>query len=315
MQSLDNDIKSGKFKRVYLIYGEESFLVKEYENKLKESIIPAGAETMNLSVFDGKGFSGKEISEAIDTMPFFSEYRLVIVRDSGLFTTGRKDDTDLLAEYVKSIPDTSVLVFCNEKVDKRNALYKAVKKNGYVCEINMLKEKELTNCEILCRYGAVLDFSSDIAVTDDRSCYQLVIAGKIHQIFIVSLLCCNLSAVDIQHIADSLEGVKGNTDRQSNLRHRQGKSGQKVYVFHHKSAVLKDTQHTKVKHQRRNQRYLFAALLSGQVKIFDAFCPGVVQESGQHQQKHPDWFAPGIEKERKKKQNHIFPGFVWNGII
>ena len=116
MQSLDNDIKSGKFKRVYLIYGEESFLVKEYENKLKESIIPAGAETMNLSVFDGKGFSGKEISEAIDTMPFFSEYRLVIVRDSGLFTTGRKDDTDLLAEYVKSIPDTSVLVFCNEKV-------------------------------------------------------------------------------------------------------------------------------------------------------------------------------------------------------
>ena len=122
MQSLDNDIKSGKFKRVYLIYGEESFLVKEYENKLKESIIPAGAETMNLSVFDGKGFSGKEISEAIDTMPFFSEYRLVIVRDSGLFTTGRKDDTDLLAEYVKSIPDTSVLVFCNEKVDKRNAL-------------------------------------------------------------------------------------------------------------------------------------------------------------------------------------------------
>ena len=36
LQSLDNDIKSGKFKRVYLIYGEESFLVKEYENKLKE---------------------------------------------------------------------------------------------------------------------------------------------------------------------------------------------------------------------------------------------------------------------------------------
>ena len=103
MQSLDNDIKSGKFKRVYLIYGEESFLVKEYENKLKESIIPAGAETMNLSVFDGKGFSGKEISEAIDTMPFFSEYRLVIVRDSGLFTTGRKDDTDLNAEYVYRI--------------------------------------------------------------------------------------------------------------------------------------------------------------------------------------------------------------------
>ena len=172
-----------------------------------------------------------------------------------------------------------------------------------------------TLAEILCRYGAVLDFSSNIAVTDDWSCYQLVIAGKIHQIFIVSLLCCNLSAVDIQHIADSLEGVKGNTDRQSNLRHRQRKSGQQIDVFYHKSAVLKDAQHTKVKHQRRNQRYLFAALLSGQIKIFDTFCPGVVQESGQHQQKHPDRFAPGIEKERKKKQNHIFPGFVWNGII
>ena len=33
LQNLDNDIKSGNFKRVYLIYGEESFLVKEYERK------------------------------------------------------------------------------------------------------------------------------------------------------------------------------------------------------------------------------------------------------------------------------------------
>lgn len=145
MKNIDNDIKNGSFKRVYLIYGEEAFLVKEYENKLKESIISKDAEMMNLSVFDGKGFSGKEISEAVDTMPFFNDYRLVIVKDSGLFSTGRKDDTDFIANYIKNIPETSVLLFYNEKVDKRNALYKAVKKIGYICEINMLKERELTD--------------------------------------------------------------------------------------------------------------------------------------------------------------------------
>lgn len=34
MKTLSEDIKTGKFKRVYLLCGEEEYLVKNYKNQL-----------------------------------------------------------------------------------------------------------------------------------------------------------------------------------------------------------------------------------------------------------------------------------------
>ena len=35
MQTINEDIKSGQYKKVYLLYGEESFLKQSYKKKLK----------------------------------------------------------------------------------------------------------------------------------------------------------------------------------------------------------------------------------------------------------------------------------------
>lgn len=145
MKNIDNDIKNGSFKRAYLLFGNEPYLIKEYEERLKNALIPKSAEAMNLSVYKGKDLSVKAAAEAAETMPFFNDYRLIIIKDSGLFSAGRKDDTEAMTAYIKSIPETTVILFSEEKADKRSSLYKAVKKNGYVCEINMLKERELTS--------------------------------------------------------------------------------------------------------------------------------------------------------------------------
>ena len=53
MQTLNQDIKTHNFKPVYLIFGEETFLRSSYKNRLKEAVV--GDDTMNLSVFEGKG--------------------------------------------------------------------------------------------------------------------------------------------------------------------------------------------------------------------------------------------------------------------
>ena len=53
MQTLNQDIKSGEFKQIYLLYGEEAFLKNSYKNRLKEAII--GDDTMNFARFEGKG--------------------------------------------------------------------------------------------------------------------------------------------------------------------------------------------------------------------------------------------------------------------
>ena len=74
--------------------------------------------------------------------------------------------------------------------------------------------------------AAVFDFGGNVAVSHNRACHQLVIAGQVHQVLVILLLCGNLSAVDIHHIADGLEGIKRDADGQRNLRHRQRQSGQ-----------------------------------------------------------------------------------------
>lgn len=137
MQIINEDIKSGKFKPVYLLFGEEDFLKQSYKKKLKEAI--AGDDTMNFNYFEGKGLDVKELISLSDTMPFFSEKRLILVEDSGFF----KSASEELAEYLPSMPDTTCIVFVEEAVDKRNRLYKKVKDLGHIAEMKRQDSAQL----------------------------------------------------------------------------------------------------------------------------------------------------------------------------
>ena len=137
MQTLNQDIKTGEFKQIYLLYGEEAFLKNSYKNRLKEAII--GDDTMNFARFEGKGLDVDELIRLADTMPFFAERRLILVEDSGFF----KSASDALVQYLPSKPDTTILLFVETEVDKRNRLYKKVKDMGYAAELNRQDSAQL----------------------------------------------------------------------------------------------------------------------------------------------------------------------------
>lgn len=139
MQSLIADIKERSFKRVYLLYGDEAYLKKSYKNQLKEAVLN-GADTMNFHYFEGKGINPKEIIDMGETLPFFSEYRLIIMENSGFFKAANED----MAEYVKAVPESTILVFVETEVDKRGKLYKAVKAQGSAVELARQPEGKLT---------------------------------------------------------------------------------------------------------------------------------------------------------------------------
>ena len=137
MQTLNQDIKTGEFKQIYLLYGEEAFLKNSYKNRLKEAII--GDDTMNFARFEGKGLDVDELIRLADTMPFFAERRLILVEDSGFF----KSASDALVQYLPFMPDTTILLFVETEVDKRNRLYKKVKDMGYAAELNRQDSAQL----------------------------------------------------------------------------------------------------------------------------------------------------------------------------
>lgn len=138
MKSLNEDIKNGQFKSVYLLYGEEAYLRNQYKTRLKAAM-SAPDDTMNVSCYAGKDVSPNEIIDLAETLPFLAERRLIVMEDTGFF----KSSCDPLAEYMKNIPESTCIIFAEEAVDKRNRLYKAVKDKGRAVEFPRQEETVL----------------------------------------------------------------------------------------------------------------------------------------------------------------------------
>ncbi|EGG79517.1 DNA polymerase III, delta subunit [Lachnospiraceae bacterium 2_1_46FAA] len=138
MKSLNEDLKTGNFKRVYLLFGEENYLKKQYKDRLTKALISEG-DTMNYAYYEGKGIDVKEIIDLSETMPFFSERRLIVIENSGFF----KNATAELAEYMKEIPETTYFIFVETELDKRGKMFKAVKDKGRIVELARQDEKTL----------------------------------------------------------------------------------------------------------------------------------------------------------------------------
>lgn len=144
MKELKKQIKEGRLHSCYLFYGEESYLIEHYTQKLKRALLSEDEELMNMDTFLEKKADVSSIIAAAETMPFLAAHRFVLVKDSGLLQAGRKNDSDSLAEYVSNIPQSACLLFVEESVDKRGKLYKAVAKAGYVVEMKPLNDKDLS---------------------------------------------------------------------------------------------------------------------------------------------------------------------------
>lgn len=138
MKNLNEDLKTGQLKQVYLLFGEEGYLKRQYKNRLAKAMLPEG-DTMNYASYEGKGIDLKEVIDLAETMPFFAERRLIVFENTGFFKTGGAD----LADYIKELPETTSFLFIENEVDKRSKLYKAVKAKGRAVELAFQDEATL----------------------------------------------------------------------------------------------------------------------------------------------------------------------------
>ena len=139
MRTIDEDIKTGQFKQIYLLYGNEAYLKKQYKDKLKKALADA-EDTMNFSAFEGKDINVREVIDLAETLPFFAERRVILIENSGFF----KNAADEMAEYIKQAAPTTYFLFVEEEVDKRSKMYKAVKNAGKIVEFAEQNEDVLT---------------------------------------------------------------------------------------------------------------------------------------------------------------------------
>lgn len=138
MQKLNEEIKTGQLKQVYLLYGEEAYLRSQYRDKLKTALLGDG-DPMNCHYFEDKDISVGEVIDLAETMPFFAPRRVIILENSGFFAHGGEQ----LAEYLAAPAETAYFVFVEPAADKRSRLYKAISTKGRAIEFKTQDEAVL----------------------------------------------------------------------------------------------------------------------------------------------------------------------------
>lgn len=168
MKTIVNDIKSQNFKPVYLLCGDEVYLKKQFRDKLKEGILNGDDTNMNYSYYEGKQLDVADMAAVSQTLPFFAERRLIVAENSGLF----EKTSEQAVKLIEDMPESTFVVFVEEKVDKRNKLYKLVKEKGYVSEMTT------PNSEDLIKWTYGLFKKDNLIVSRETIVYLLTKTGE-----------------------------------------------------------------------------------------------------------------------------------------
>lgn len=129
----------------YILYGEERYLMNKEINRIIERSVTFEKE-MNTIYFDATKTSMEEIIADAQTLPFFSEQKVVIVNHANFLTAS--DDTnaniEVLEKYADdSNPSTTLILTCdNEKLDSRKKIVKKLSNLFKTLKFNVFNDFE-----------------------------------------------------------------------------------------------------------------------------------------------------------------------------
>lgn len=133
-KDLSTELKSTGPARLYLLYGEEDYLREAFMGELKAVCLPGGEDDFSYHRLDGPVIDQRELSEAVNAVPFMTERSLCEVRGFDL-NKCRDTDAEALESVLSDIPDYCTLVFVQAsgyEPDWRLKLSKSIKKRGRV---------------------------------------------------------------------------------------------------------------------------------------------------------------------------------------
>ncbi len=137
-----------KLNSIYLLYGEEQYLIEMTINKIKKKF---GEKILGINYILIDETNIDDLISNLEMPAFGYDKKLIIVKNSGLFKKdGRKKSgspiQEKVSEYIKNnyelIEESVILVFIDQEADK-NIVYEEISKNGIICKIEELKPFQL----------------------------------------------------------------------------------------------------------------------------------------------------------------------------
>ncbi len=146
---LKDELKAGRLARVYFLYGEEHFLTKTYETKIIEAALGKEPSDLNLVCWK-EAPSADTLSDFAESMPFFSEYKVILLSDLEADSIDAAQ-VNAYVEIIENLPDTTVLIISQTGIEidpkkpkaKMKKLMEAAETYGVLCELKHMGVQQL----------------------------------------------------------------------------------------------------------------------------------------------------------------------------
>jgi len=141
VKQLVTDIKNGNIKPIYLLMGEEPYYIDKISEFIEETVLTEEERGFNQMVLYGRDVEVVDVVSHTKRFPMMAEHQVVIVKEAQDLSR----TFDKFEEYAKNPQPSTVLVLCYKykSVDKRKAVYKAIKKTGVVFESKKLYDNQV----------------------------------------------------------------------------------------------------------------------------------------------------------------------------
>ena len=143
--ALSKEIKSGKFRNIYVLQGEEPYYIDRLQQLIIDTALTEDQRDFNLTLFYGNNTNVRDVISTCCQYPAFSQYKVVVVREAQLIPKlpGHKDDFDIFASYAERPLASTILVICHKGATlKSKPFTDALKSNksGVIFDSNKVKE-------------------------------------------------------------------------------------------------------------------------------------------------------------------------------
>jgi DNA polymerase III subunit delta len=140
-QDLTGHLDRGSISTVYLLTGEEEFLIQAAMERLVGAVVDSRTKDFNHTVLDGETASADEILTAVESLPAFAERRLVVLKSAEQLPAG---EANRLVPYLNNPSPSTCFVCIAPKFDARRSFFQALKMHGAVVDCRPLTDAQVT---------------------------------------------------------------------------------------------------------------------------------------------------------------------------
>ncbi len=132
------ELKAKNLNNCYIFFGHDEGLIKSSIEEIKKYALTS-YEDLNFTEFDGRKIENiEDIINACETLPFFSDYRIVLIYRAWFLNDnedGKKKLVDSLLKYIPNISHQTILVIYTVFTSKRDKPGNKIKKFDKICEV------------------------------------------------------------------------------------------------------------------------------------------------------------------------------------